>query len=304
MADTIEKIYCSDRDNNDNALAAAILAGNNRRDDWGPMAAMMGGGINNWMNNPFAYPMFLALFCNGGFGGWGYGNCVGVATQGIETQRQIADFRADVQLQNCKDTGELRNGQRDLGVAIAQGFSQVAFQAQQDKCDIIRAGQDKEHEDEKDVVVESRIATPHGEHKVKFDLPYEQTANALMSAKGYSEYVKKHGYHFTDALAEHVSKMMENANGQQHTWTTSQVKKSMESLGLTIPSHVTHGDAAYLANMYYADLYPDPLKDEASCLRAAYKVANDPDGYEGMIFCRWTADVIGKAISINWEKFI
>jgi len=88
------------------------------------------------------------------------------------------------------------------------------------KCIIVKhhtCDHDKEHEDEKDVVVESRIATPHGEHKVKFDLPYEQTANALMSAKGYSEYVKKHGYHFTDALAEHVSKMMENANGQQQT---------------------------------------------------------------------------------------
>ena len=66
----------------------------------------------------------------------------------------------------------------------------------------------------------------------------------------------------------------------------------------------THGDAAYLANMYYADLYPDPLKDEASCLRAAYKVANDPDGYDGMIFCRWTADAIGKAIKLDWEKFV
>lgn len=53
---------------------------------------------------------------------------------------------------------------------------------------------DKEHEDDEDMVVESRIATPHSEHRVKFDLPYEQTANALMSAKGYSE------YDFTDAL--------------------------------------------------------------------------------------------------------
>ena len=62
MGETVERIYCCDRDNNDNALAAAILAnGNNRRDDWGPMAAMMGGGMNNWMNNPFAYLMFLAL---------------------------------------------------------------------------------------------------------------------------------------------------------------------------------------------------------------------------------------------------
>lgn len=98
MGEVTEKVYCCDRGDNDNALAAAILAGNNRRDDWGPMAAMMGGGMNNWMNNPFAYLMFLALFRNGGFGFGGDG--AGTATQGIETQ------------------------------------------AQQDKCDILRAGQD------------------------------------------------------------------------------------------------------------------------------------------------------------------
>ena len=189
--------------------------------------------MNGWMNNPFAYLMFLALFRNGGFG-FGDGNGAGVATQGIETQaqlnairtqlqdnqnadciksaiqgngfalsqlaqtlnidfntlqkcccdvqaaiqqvagqvgfsaervinavnlgdcniiqalqncccqtqRQIADFRADVQLQTCQQTSELRNGQRDLGFAITQGFSATAFQAQQDKCDILRAGQD------------------------------------------------------------------------------------------------------------------------------------------------------------------
>lgn len=233
MEETVEKIYCCDRGDNDNALAAAILAGNNRRDDWGPMAAMMGGGMNNWMNNPFAYLMFLALFRNGGFG-FGDGNGAGVATQGIETQAQLNAIRTqlqdnqnadciksaiqgdgfalsqlaqtlnidfntlqkcccdvqaaiqqvagqvgfsaervinainlgntgiitavkdcccttqkelirmagDIKLQNCQMTGELRNGQRDLGQAITQGFSQVAFQAQQDKCDIIRAGQD------------------------------------------------------------------------------------------------------------------------------------------------------------------
>lgn len=72
MEECVEKIYCCDR--NDNALAAAILAGRDRRDDWGPMAAMMGGGMNNWMNNPFAYLMFLALFRNGGFGFGGDGS--------------------------------------------------------------------------------------------------------------------------------------------------------------------------------------------------------------------------------------
>ena len=223
MGEVTEKIYCCDRGDNDNALAAAIMAGNNRRDDWGPMAAMMN---NNWMNNPFAYIMFLALFRNGGFG-WGNGD--GSATQGIETQaqlnairtqlqdnqnadciksavqgnafaisqlaqnlnidfntlqkcccdiqaaiqqvagqvgfsaeriinavnlgdcniiqslqncccqtqRQIADFRADIQLQNCKDTAELRNGQRDISAIVTQGFSQVGYETQKQTCDII-----------------------------------------------------------------------------------------------------------------------------------------------------------------------
>lgn len=229
MGEVTEKIYCCD---NDNALAAAILAGNNRRDDWGPMAAMMSGGMNNWMNNPFAYLMFMALLRNGGFGFGGDG--AGAATQGIETQAQLNAIRTqlqdnqnanciksaiqgngfalsqlaqtlnidfntlqkcccdvqaaiqqvagqvgfsaerviaaiergnsgllaavkdcccqtqkeliqmagDIKLQNCQMTGELRNGQRDLGFAITQGFSATAFQAQQDKCDILRAGQD------------------------------------------------------------------------------------------------------------------------------------------------------------------
>ena len=212
MADTIEKIYCSDR-GDDNALTAAILS-NNRRGDC----------YNNWMNNPFAYLMFLA-FTRNGFGndnnnaaleairtqmqdnqnsslimsalGDGFnrndfalsqlaqnlnvdfntlqkcccdvqaairevGGAVNFSAEKVinaanlgdcriiealnncccSTQRQIADFRADLLLQNCKDTAELRNGQRDLGAAITQGFSATAFQAQQDKCDIIRAGQD------------------------------------------------------------------------------------------------------------------------------------------------------------------
>ena len=237
MENCVEKIYCCDRDNNDNALAAAILAnGNNRRDDWGPMAAAMmnnGGWQNQWMNNLFAYLMFFALFRNGGFG-FGDGHGAGVATQGIETQAQLNAIRTqlqdnqnadciksaiqgngfalsqlaqtlnidfntlqkcccdvqaaiqqvagqvgfsaerviaaiergnsgllaavkdcccqtqkeliqmagDIKFQNCQMTGELRNGQRDLGFAITQGFSATAFQAQQDKCDILRAGQD------------------------------------------------------------------------------------------------------------------------------------------------------------------
>ncbi len=122
--------------------------------------------------------------------------------------------------------------------------------------------------------------------------------------RDFKAYVERHGLHFTEALAEYASGMMENASGQPHSWTASQVKKSMDSLGFTIPSNVTTGDVTYLANMYYVDLYPDPLKDEVSCLKAAHKASNDPDGYEGMTFSRWIADIDKKSIKIDWKKFI
>ena len=267
MGEVTEKIYCCDRGDNDNALVAAILAGNNRRDDWGPMAAMM--------NNPFAYIMFLALFRNGGFG-WGNGDGAGTAAQGIETQaqlnairtqlqdtsnadciksavqgnafaisqlaqtlnidfntlqkcccdvqaaiqqvagqigfsaervinavnlgdcnviqalqncccqtqRQIADFRADIQLQNCKDTGELRNGQEFINRSIERGFSAASYETQRQTCDIINNANantqrvidtlNNHWSDEKSLQIQD----------LKFQLSQERQNNLLLSRLG------------------------------------------------------------------------------------------------------------------------
>jgi hypothetical protein len=104
MGETIEKIYCHDRD--DSALTAAILANNNnRRDDYDSMAA--------WMNNPFAYIMFLALFRNGGFG---VGN--DNATQGIETQAQLNAIRT--QLQDNQNAECIKSAVQGNTLAISQ----------------------------------------------------------------------------------------------------------------------------------------------------------------------------------------
>ena len=153
----------------------------------------------------------------------------------------------------------------------------------------------------------------HHEHHAHeaYGLPYEKEANVLMNDEGFLAYIDKHGYHFTEELAEHVSKMMENADGSKHSWSAEQVKKAMVGLGFfqlsdknMTKTKSTYGDLTYLANMHYADGYPDPLKDEASCLKYAWKNANDPDGYDGMVFSRWTADAIGKGIQIDWLKFV
>lgn len=226
----IERVYCCDRGNNDNALTAAILANRDNNNDMMPAMMMGGFGMNQWMNNPFAYMMMMAWMRNFNGGEWGNGGAQGIelqnqieslrnqlgdnnntqllreaigdgfsrndfalsqlaqnlnvdfnmlqkcccdvqaAIQGVAgqvgfsaervinaanmgdcriiealnscccaTQRQIADFRADVQLQMCQQTGTL---QRDLAFvdrSIERGFAGVGFKQEQDKCDIINA---------------------------------------------------------------------------------------------------------------------------------------------------------------------
>lgn len=57
------------------------------------------------------------------------------------TQRQIADFRGDMQLQMCQQTNTLQRGQDFINRSVERGFAAQGFQAQQDKCDILAAGQ-------------------------------------------------------------------------------------------------------------------------------------------------------------------
>lgn len=118
----------------------------------------------------------------------------------------------------------------------------------------------------------------------------------------YNDYVSKHGLHFTKALQEYASKQMVNSNNQEHTWTSQQVQNVCNVLNLKIPDTSTIEDVTYAANMAYADFYPE-LLNEHQCIKYAVAVANDKDGYTGIQFYRWVADVVGKKENIDWDKF-
>lgn len=108
MADTVEKIYCTG-DGGGNDLATALIARGNNND---PMAliAAMGGGMNNWMNNPFAYMMMMAWMRD-----W---NNRGGNLQDTEIQNQIASLRT--QMQDGNNTQLLMDAVKGNGVALGQ----------------------------------------------------------------------------------------------------------------------------------------------------------------------------------------
>lgn len=116
-----EKVYCYDHpaaynQGNNAALCAALM---NRQND-NPMeaAAFMGGGFgaNQWMNNPFAYMMMMAVMREFGYGNNGYGN--GQNAQNIEMQNQLQAIRS--QLQDNQNSNLLMDAVKGNAAAVGQ----------------------------------------------------------------------------------------------------------------------------------------------------------------------------------------
>lgn len=140
---------------------------------------------------------------------------------------------------------------------------------------------------------------------VSYSLPNEKAANIVMQAEGFSDYINKHGYHFNEHMANAASDMMINQNGQNHKWSVRQVHDKLKLMGITDYGNSTIGDITYLANMAYADFFPEVIKTEEDCIKYALKVVHDPDGYEGLALSRFIADLIGKKVdNLNWSLYI
>lgn len=119
----------------------------------------------------------------------------------------------------------------------------------------------------------------------------------------YEQYINTHGPHFNQPLLDFACSKIKNADGTNHKWTTEQVKNVCDTFGFNIPDTSTIEDVAYTANMAYADFYPDLLNAQ-QCVKYAASVAADIDGYEGIQFKRWVADMTAKNEDVDWEKFI
>lgn len=120
----------------------------------------------------------------------------------------------------------------------------------------------------------------------------------------YDKYKMKHGEHFCDRLADEVSKKMVNVNRSVHNWKTENVRQAFAQLGFKKKECDTWGDITYLANMAYADFFPEVLKTETECLKYAEMASLDPDSYPGQHFNRYLADAMGKGEVINWADFV
>ena len=60
---------------------------------------------------------------------------------------------------------------------------------------------------------------------VNLDHIHEKHETYYLQKEDFKQYIAKHGYHFSNKLAEYASALMENNNGQKHSWSTFYLKK-------------------------------------------------------------------------------
>ena len=60
----------------------------------------------------------------------------------------------------------------------------------------------------------------------------------------------------------------------------------------------------YVANMCKADFLGSSIKDEEHLALYVKDVIDDKDGYEGIVFNRWYADMCRKGVPIEWEDML
>lgn len=130
------------------------------------------------------------------------------------------------------------------------------------------------------------------------NIPYEQYANELMEGKAFIDYVQTHGLHFTDALADTVTKAM---YGEENALVTKRVHEYLKSRKETLPEDITVGDFTFKVNCMMADARKEGLsRDDTYFMeRAMKRIHHSP--YVGYIFNRWLADVIGMGHEVDWR---
>lgn len=117
-------------------------------------------------------------------------------------------------------------------------------------------------------------------------------------------YLSYYGPHFNKKLAKHAVSMMKKDNNESITpLSKEQVDTMLTDYGIKIKNKILY-DAMYLANMIKADFYGGSIKTEQDMCLHVKEILDDPDGYEGIAFNRWLADMARKGEIIDWEEMI
>lgn len=122
-------------------------------------------------------------------------------------------------------------------------------------------------------------------------------------------YLRHYGRHFNKKLCEFATKKMriseEDDEDEKEFKPISKEKVDtiLNNYNIKLKHNQLH-DYIYVANMCKADFYGSSIEDDKHFALYIKDVIDDVDGYDGLVFNRWYADMCRKGIAIDWEEML
>lgn len=122
-------------------------------------------------------------------------------------------------------------------------------------------------------------------------------------------YLRHNGRHFNKKLCEFaISKMKHRSSSTGELDKLVPIsKETLDSLLKSYKVDIKHNelyDYLYVANMCKADFLGSSIPDEQHLCRYVKDVIDDVDGYDGLVFNRWYADMCRIGIPISWYDML
>ena len=125
----------------------------------------------------------------------------------------------------------------------------------------------------------------------------------MTTTRSFKKYYSLYGPHFTKSLCDYAVNMMENESGKITPFTKQEIEQMLKNTNIKLEYNKLC-DYIYVANMCKADFFGRSVPDEQHLCLYIKDVIDDIDGYDGLVFNRWYADMCRTGIAIDWENML
>lgn len=130
-----------------------------------------------------------------------------------------------------------------------------------------------------------------------FDAFYDVKPSAMIN------YLRYNGPHFSERLCDFAISQMMRDGKPIKPFTKEEVENMLKTNGITLKNNALY-DHVFVANMGKADYLGKSIANEKNLAMYIKDVIDDEDGYDGVPFNRWYADMSRKGKPIDWNEFL
>jgi hypothetical protein len=128
-----------------------------------------------------------------------------------------------------------------------------------------------------------------------FDAFYDAKPAAMLN------YLRYNGPHFSEKLCAFAASHMTRDEKPIKPFSKEEVDNMLKANGITLKNNALY-DHVFVANMGKADYLGKSIPNEKYLALHIKDVIDDEDGYDGLPFSRWYADMSRKGIPIDWDE--